>query len=517
MRAVSRRRRNLFGCALLFVVGFVSTGVGSNLFFASATSGPTSSGSGTTPSTVCDSSTSTPNLGVYAGPGSQSGVASFESATGSHVSWASDYLPGNNGFAGMTSASALSWLLDDWDGSGCQLVLGVPIIPTSSSGTPAGTLAGGAAGDYNSYYTTLAQTLVDAGDGGVTLRLGWEFDGGWFTWSVANDADALNFAAYWRQIVTTMRAVTGANFKFDWNPSGGATTWPINDAYPGDAYVDDVGLDRYDETWATPVTPQVAWNDLTTMQDGMNWLVSFGAAHDKPLTLPEWGESIRSDGHGVGDDPYFINQMKAWIDSHNVAFANYFNSDQPPSQYDALTDGKFPNALSAFGSDFGSTATGDVGSPPPATTSTTTTTTAPPAPTTTTTAPPAPTTTTTAPPPPPTTTTTTQAPAVVLPPPSTTTTSSTTTTTVTTSLSAQSSSIGHTKVHRPKRKRQTVSGAANSSAVSSAAESTAPTSSSSTSSGVLSFAQLTAGFHWPWVSANGVPVPPPAARHAHTK
>jgi hypothetical protein len=430
-------------------------------------------------------------------------------------------------------------------------VLGVPIIPTSSSGTPAGTLAGGAAGDYNSYYTTLAQTLVDAGDGGVTLRLGWEFDGGWFTWSVANDADALNFAAYWRQIVTTMRAVTGANFKFDWNPSGGATTWPINDAYPGDAYVDDVGLDRYDETWATPVTPQVAWNDLTTMQDGMNWLVSFGAAHDKPLTLPEWGESIRSDGHGVGDDPYFINQMKAWIDSHNVAFANYFNSDQAASQYDALTDGKFPNALSAFASDFGSTATGEVGSPPPATTTTTTTTTTlPPAPTTTTTSttqpptvvqppptttttttppPPPTTTTTTAPPPPPTTTTTTkpappvtttttttQAPAVVLPPPSTTTTSSTTMTTVTTSSSEQASPSGHTKFHRPKRKRQTVSGAANSSAVSNAAASTAPTSSSSTSTGVLSFAQLTAGFHWPWVNANGVPVPPPAARHAHT-
>jgi hypothetical protein len=226
------------------------------------------------------------------------------------------------------------------------------MIPTESNGKASGTLAGGATGAYNSYFKTLAQTLVNAGFGNAVLRLGWEFDGKWFTWAVANNTDASNFASYWQQIVTSMRSVSGANFKFDWNPSGGYVSWNINDAYPGDAYVDYVGLDRYDQTWSTPLTPQSAWNDLTTMPDGMNWLASFGSAHNKPITLPEWGVSLRSDGHGLGDDPYFVNQMQAWIAAHNVAFTSYFNSDPWSDESHAITDGKFANALGTFKSVF---------------------------------------------------------------------------------------------------------------------------------------------------------------------
>jgi len=286
-------------------------------------------------------------LGVYAGAAAPTRVAAFASTTGARVTLASDYLPGNAGFVGMSDARQLSWLLVPWQGSGCRLVLGVPIVPTDADGVAAGTLADGATGAYDGYYTTLARTLVSAGFGNAVLRLGWEFDGGWFAWSVSDDADAENFASYWRQIVTTMRAVTGADFAFDWNPSGGYVPWDIDDAYPGDAYVDYVGLDRYDQTWNSPLTPQVAWTDLTTMPNGLNWLSSFAAAHDKPITLPEWGVSIRSDGRGLGDDPYFVDRMMSWIASNDVAFTSYFDA-HARGQSSAITDGQFPDALGAF-------------------------------------------------------------------------------------------------------------------------------------------------------------------------
>ena len=61
--------------------------------------------------------------------------------------------------------------------------------------------------------------------------------------------------------------------------------------------------------------------------------------------------AIRNDGHGLGDDPYFVNQFASWISSHNVAWTNIFTVDA--DQQDDITDGSFPNALAAFRADFG--------------------------------------------------------------------------------------------------------------------------------------------------------------------
>jgi hypothetical protein len=351
MKAATGGRRNLIGCALLIAVGLVSTGVGLGALRAGRTGTPSTGG------TVCSATPASPPLGVYAGAASPSGVTSFADATGTRVTLASDYLPGNAGFAGMSDGQELSWLLDPWRGSGCTLVLGVPMIPTDSSGAASGTLAAGATGAYDGSFTTLARTLVGAGFGDAILRLGWEFDGSWFPWSVSNATQATDFARYWQQIVTAMRGVPGAAFRFDWNPIGGPTSWNIDQAYPGDAYVDYVGLDPYDQSSSTPLTPQGSWKSLMTGPEGLDWLARFGAAHGKPLTLPEWGLSLQSDGQGLGDDPFFINQMSSWIHSHSVAFTSYFDVDPGSGEYHAITGGNFPSALLAFRADFGAATT----------------------------------------------------------------------------------------------------------------------------------------------------------------
>ena len=291
-------------------------------------------------------------LGVYTGSGDPSGVAQFAAATGTRPVLASDYLLWNDGWAAMDGeGGSESWMLSQWAGTGYRLVLGVPMIPEGSGAT----LAQGATGAYNQYFTTLAQTLIAGGAPNAVLRLGWEFNGTWYPWSVSSDADAQNFAAYWRQIVTTMRAVPGQQFSFVWNPNlGGSASWDLENAYPGSAYVDYIGADVYDEYWGSPFTPQASWSNALNQTWGLNWLVHFGATEGRALAIPEWSVAIRSDGYGLGDDPYFVGQLAAWIGANDVGFTSIFSyDDSAASQDDDLTGGSFPNALAAFRTDFG--------------------------------------------------------------------------------------------------------------------------------------------------------------------
>jgi len=221
------------------------------------------------------------------------------------------------------------------------------------------TFTAGASGAYNSYFQLAAQRLVSQGLANNTIiRLGHEFNGGWYAWHVRHsntevdsngnkyDDRPENFVAYWQQIVTTMRAVPGAaNLKFCWC---GANTWcdySVSTAYPGDAYVDYVAVDIYDQSWATnsyPYTTSVypygsdastrqhnAWADIsgTNSNNGLGTWKSIAVAHAKPLAIPEWGLTSRTDGHGGLDDPYYVQQMYNFIQDpvNNVAFHVYFD------------------------------------------------------------------------------------------------------------------------------------------------------------------------------------------------
>jgi hypothetical protein len=275
-------------------------------------------------------------------------VAAAGALTATSPKLADDFLVGSAGWPGMVDASDNDWLLGAYQGSGYQLVLGVPIIPTLN-GTAVGTLATGATGAYNTYYQTLAQTLVSFGDGNAILRLGWEFNGSWYPWSVSNNTDAANFAAYWRQIVTTMRSVSGANFQYVWNVSDNAGSFTLADAYPGSAYVSSIGVDAYDNYWEAS-TPQITWSNLLSATAGLSWAASFASQEGVPVSIPEWGLQIGVTG-GNGDDPYYVNQMASWIASNNVAFDCYFDFDASDGNH-TLSTSLDPNSVAAFQADF---------------------------------------------------------------------------------------------------------------------------------------------------------------------
>ena len=294
--------------------------------------------------------------GVYVGAADPSGAASFASQTRTSPTIASDYLPSSSGWSGMDGAGGgLDWLLDPWKGTGYTLSLGVPIIPTNSSGAAVATLAQGAAGAYNSNFVTLAQALVGGGQANAYLRLGFEFDGGWDAWSAKTASAEASYASYFQQIVTAMRAVSGEQFRFEWNPDAGAFTqsgYSVAAAYPGNAYVDVIGLDAYDQSWATPQTSANAWSSTTLPT--LTASEQFASAQGKPLALTEWGVTIRTDGHGLGDDPYYINQMVSWMEnsSNDVAYESYFDYDSGGVN-SQITGGSFPNSLAAFSADLG--------------------------------------------------------------------------------------------------------------------------------------------------------------------
>ena len=326
--------------------------------------------------------TNPPALGVYAGNNNQSAVNSFAATTGAHVTMAETYLPweantGTSvGWSYLTTQSTLASWLSTWSGTHDQMVIGVPMVALNGSGNPENTLAQGAAGDENANFVAIAKNLVSLGFGNAILRPGWEFDGPWFPWLVESNADAANFATYWQNIVTAMRSVPGADFKFLWSPAGfQSLSWNINDAYPGNAYVNYVSLDVYDWSWDGTIFPsgdpnnagtiaqsKALFNEYLTDTEGLNWLTSFAQAHNKPIVIPEWAVLIANpgsaqSGHGLGDDPTFVNDMYQWFSANNVAWVIYFIDNVADNNNQGidflLTDGHFSNALAAFESDFG--------------------------------------------------------------------------------------------------------------------------------------------------------------------
>jgi hypothetical protein len=310
-------------------------------------------------------------LGVYRGSGAPDKVAAFGTWAGTTPVYALDFLARQT----WADIENVDWWLQSWAGTPSEVVYSVPMLPASGA-----TLVEGAKGSYNSTFARLAQRFVDHGQGNAIIRLGWEFNGNWYSWSAINDPRS--FALYWQQVVGSMRKVA-PGLRFDWSPVlGSSSPFPLENAYPGDAYVDFIGMDVYDQGWGTGwEDPAKRWNTMLTQSYGLQWHRDFAAQHGKQMTYPEWALAQRSDGHGGGDNPLFIEKMHDWIAGNNVAYHMYFEFDVSSGEKHEMMSGNFPTAalrfLELFGGQGGQVTTTTTVAP------TTTTTTA--APTTTTT------------------------------------------------------------------------------------------------------------------------------------
>jgi hypothetical protein len=326
-------------------------------------------------------------LGFYDGSSGPSGSETAASWLGSgSVKYAMDFVDATD-FTHISDP----WQLSNWQGSPFTMVWGVPIVPCGSPSTQCATNSAEfnevADGQADSYYKTLAQNLVNAGFGSSYIRLGWEFNGTWMGWKICQEdgsglsGTASDFVPAFQNVVTSMRSVSGANFKFIWNPIDSSNVScpgaSLENFYPGDNYVDAVALDVYDGIGSN-TSDTARWSDLLNGVNsgqwtaerpqsingnsfegyGLNWLAAFAKEHGKQVSVPEWGLDDSGLDAGGGDDSNFVDQISSWFKANLTGPAIFWNYGGGTLTLDipnaSNNSGTTPDATSAFKSQFSS-------------------------------------------------------------------------------------------------------------------------------------------------------------------
>jgi hypothetical protein len=229
-------------------------------------------------------------------------------------------------------------------GADRQLVITQNLFPRTLNNK--GWLVAGARGDYTPHAKALAQNLVRAGLGHSVIRLAHEANGTWYPYSLGKTQhDFRLWRQFWRRTVIAMRSVPGAHFKFDWCVNGGPRPIPLSDYYPGDDVVDVIGVDAYD---AGVPRNQTGWQSVWSRPNGLNQIVRFAQAHDKPISVPEWGIAPRTTSQSAGDDPQYVNGIASLAHRATLAYQSYFYAHAWASQ---LRFGK--RSLAAYRLHFG--------------------------------------------------------------------------------------------------------------------------------------------------------------------
>ncbi|MFE4663981.1 glycoside hydrolase family 26 protein [Streptomyces sp. NPDC056716] len=191
-----------------------------------------------------------------------------------------------------------------------MFVLNVPMLERNEEGVSDAEvrrlLRQGAAGAFDQHYRALAERLVELKVPDTVIVLGWEMNGITYTHRCGPDPQA--WKKYWNRIVTTMRAVPGQQFKFDWTPSRGRDAVAWTRCYPGDDTVDIIGMDSYDQPSGMSFDQQIS------EPFGLRDHVEFAKEHGKAISYPEWG-LFRN-----GDNPDYMRRMLAWMDEHKPLY-----------------------------------------------------------------------------------------------------------------------------------------------------------------------------------------------------
>jgi hypothetical protein len=275
----------------------------------------------------------TPAFGVYAGPDAVTAAQAFTVAMGGSVSSALDFLPSTS----WESIADPQWTIQRWQLSPFHMIYGVPMLPDSGA-----SLATGATGAYDPFFVSLATHLVAAGEGGAVLMLGWDPLQPGPAWQVQGAGEAADYVRYWRHIVTSVRAVPGAHFTFEWD-GGTPIGSPLapSAVYPGDAYVDLIATNAFDQVPAPTTGPR--WDAISQDTNGPDWFAAYAADHHKPLVIGEWGLEPGTAPGGGGDDGTFVRDLMRWSAANRVALLVTWD-------YGAwsVTSGAFPSAQAAF-------------------------------------------------------------------------------------------------------------------------------------------------------------------------
>lgn len=195
-----------------------------------------------------------------------------------------------------------------------------------------GNFAGCAAGINDEHIRAVARGLVANGAGNSVVRLGWEMNGKGFPWSVGAFADLTPlYRDCFIRLATIIRA-EAPDVLIEWTPRRGTDPrLRLEALYPGDEYVDIIGLLYYDWWPASPT--EEAWARNMVQRDkhggprGIGTWLEFAQDRGKPFAVAEWGigKHLTMDPF---DNPVFIRKMFDFFrdNAADLAYESYFNN-----------------------------------------------------------------------------------------------------------------------------------------------------------------------------------------------
>jgi hypothetical protein len=183
-----------------------------------------------------------------------------------------------------------------------------PWDPADGVDQPAYTLDRIAAGRHDAYLERWARQIRAWGKP-LVIRFAHEMNGDWYPWAEGvNTNGPGDPAAAWRHVVGVFRRAGVTNVTWSWSanvPYPGST--PLDSLYPGDSWVDRVGLDGYN--WGT-TQPWSSWQSFGELfGPGVAELRSVAS---RPVHVDE---TAAPEGSG-GDKAAWIAGMWKWLDDH---------------------------------------------------------------------------------------------------------------------------------------------------------------------------------------------------------
>lgn len=191
---------------------------------------------------------------------------------------------------------------------------------------PQWTLASIINGHHDEVIDDTAATIADWGHP-VAIRLAHEMNGWWYPWSEqVNGNQPGEYVAMWRHVHSRFALAGAHNVIWIWSPNAtfvGAQ--PMAEVYPGDAYVDWVGLVAYYGLGASPVgiVPTFAELFVPSIEEVREFT-------DKPIVLTEVGATDR-EGAKADWVTHFLDVLpdhpdvagfiwfEGWASGHNWA------------------------------------------------------------------------------------------------------------------------------------------------------------------------------------------------------
>ncbi len=145
-------------------------------------------------------------------------------------------------------------------------------------------------GEHDAYIDEFA-TSIEGLPQVVVIRLMHEMNGNWYPWGVGTNGNQLEqFVPAWRHVHDRFSALGVTNVRWMWAPNALYTgSAPLGPLYPGDAYVDAVGVSNYNWGERSHDGFATRWRTFESLFDPS--IAELRSITGRPLWITEVGSS----------------------------------------------------------------------------------------------------------------------------------------------------------------------------------------------------------------------------------